>query len=102
MKYGYHISALNQIKSVLTCETTENPFIKDPVSLPTCIPMSNFVFSFVTAVFTIGGLLGSLVANVLMDRYGRKGASKVAALLLAVGAGLMGASSSVTMLSFGR
>lgn len=64
--------------------------------------MSNFVFSFVTAIFTVGGLLGSLVANIIMDRYGRKGASKVTALSLAVGSGLMGVSGSVTTLSFGR
>ncbi|KAJ3574560.1 hypothetical protein NP233_g1693 [Leucocoprinus birnbaumii] len=64
--------------------------------------MSNFVFSFVTAIFTVGGLFGSLVANLVMDRYGRKGASRVTALLLAVGAGLMSVSSSVTTLSFGR
>ncbi|KXN90498.1 hypothetical protein AN958_04170 [Leucoagaricus sp. SymC.cos] len=64
--------------------------------------MSDFVFSFVTAIFTVGGLLGSLVANVVMDQYGRRGASKVTALLLAVGAGLMSISSSVTSLSFGR
>jgi CCR4-NOT transcription complex subunit 1 len=64
--------------------------------------MSNFVFSFVTAIFTVGGLLGSLMSNMIMDRYGRKGASKVTALLLAVGAGLMSVSTSVTTLSFGR
>lgn len=64
--------------------------------------MSNFVFSFVTAIFTVGGLLGSLVANIFMDRLGRKGASQVTALFHIVGAGLMGVSGSVTTLSFGR
>jgi CCR4-NOT transcription complex subunit 1 len=64
--------------------------------------MSDFVFSFVTAIFTIGGLVGSLIANVVMDRHGRKGASKVTTVLLAIGAAVMGISTSVTALSFGR
>lgn len=55
-----------------------------------------------TAIFTVGGLLGSLVANIFMDRLGRKGASQVTALFHIVGAGLMGVSGSVTTLSFGR
>lgn len=100
-QYGYHISALNQIKAVLTCES-DTPFPGGTSSLPTCIPMSNFVFSFVTAIFTVGGLAGSLVANIVMDNRGRKGAAKFTAALLAVGSGLMGISSSVASLSFGR
>jgi len=64
--------------------------------------MSNFVFSFVTAIFTVGGLVGSLTANMLIDRYGRKGASRAAALLVAAGAGFMGVSESIAFLSFGR
>jgi len=64
--------------------------------------MSNFVFSFVTAIFTVGGLVGSLIANMLIDSYGRKGASRTTALLVAIGAGFMGVSGSVAALSFGR
>lgn len=64
--------------------------------------MSNFVFSFVTAIFTVGGLVGSLIANMLIDSYGRKGASRTTALLVAIGAGFMGVSESVATLSFGR
>ena len=64
--------------------------------------MSNFVFSFVTAIFTVGGLVGSLIANMLIDSYGRKGASRTTVLLVAIGAGFMGVSESVATLSFGR
>lgn len=101
-QYGYHTSALNQIKAVLTCERTEEHIPLDNSFFPPCIQMSNFVFSFVTAVFTVGGLLGSLVANIVMDRLGRKGASQVTALFHVVGTAIMGASGSVTSLSFGR
>lgn len=72
------------------------------MSIPTCIPMSNFVFSFVTVIFTVGGLLGSLAAKLVMDWYGRKGAAKITILLLGIGSGLMSVSGSVTTLSSGR
>ena len=64
--------------------------------------MSDFTFSVVTAIFTIGGLMGSLVANIVMDHWGRKGATRISAAFLAVGAALMGLSASVGMLSLGR
>lgn len=99
-QYGYHISALNQIQAVLTCKIKSS----DPLhyGLPTCIPMSDFTFSVVTAIFTVGGLSGSLMANVIMDRWGRKGATKASAFFISTGAGLMGISSSVSLLVFGR
>lgn len=64
--------------------------------------MSDFIFSFVTAIFTVGGLAGSLVANLIMDRWGRKGASKICAVLMAGGSGLFGISGSVVFLLLGR
>jgi MFS transporter, SP family, solute carrier family 2 (facilitated glucose transporter), member 3 len=70
--------------------------------LPTCIPMSDATFSVVTSVYTVGGLLGSLVANVVMDRWGRKGAVRASAVMFVVGAGLMSISASLSALIFGR
>ncbi|EGN96140.1 hypothetical protein SERLA73DRAFT_170556 [Serpula lacrymans var. lacrymans S7.3] len=100
-QYGYHTSALNQIQAVLTCrEYDENtPFHH---GLPTCIPMSDTAFSVVTAIFTIGGLCGSLSSNIAMDRWGRKGASRLSAVLTASGACMSGLSPSVAPLILGR
>ncbi|KAG6832729.1 hypothetical protein H0H92_012301 [Tricholoma furcatifolium] len=64
--------------------------------------MSEFTFSVITAIFTVGGLAGSLIANVVMDHWGRKGASVISALCTSLGAGLMGLSTSVGLLGFGR
>ncbi|GLB35157.1 putative major facilitator superfamily, sugar transporter (TC 2.A.1.1) family protein [Lyophyllum shimeji] len=99
-QYGYHISVLNQIQEVLTCKTTSPN--EPPSKFPTCIPMSDFTFSVVTSIFTVGGLAGSLGANLVMDRWGRKGATTISASLIAAGAGLMGVSVSVGLLGFGR
>lgn len=97
-QYGYHISALNQIQAALTC-SNEPPAID---GLPACIQMSDLAFSLVTSVFTIGGLVGSSVSNLITDSRGRRGALRLGAVFTTVGAGVMGASSSVAFLAFGR
>ncbi|KAF8184964.1 general substrate transporter [Mycena galopus ATCC 62051] len=102
-QYGYHISVLNQIQAVVTCKDVTTPDSQRySYSLPTCLPMSDFTFSVVTAVFTVGGLAGSLVANLIMDRWGRRGAARLSALLVAIGAGLMTVAASVSILGLGR
>jgi MFS transporter, SP family, solute carrier family 2 (facilitated glucose transporter), member 3 len=84
----------------MTCKLKpDTPF---HYGLPTCIPMSDSVFSAVTAVFTLGGLVGSMGANILMDRHGRKGATRTCAVIVSTGATLMGFSSSVLLLGLGR
>ncbi|KAI0340688.1 general substrate transporter [Trametopsis cervina] len=102
-QYGYHISALNQIQAVLTCRGSdpENE-IPSHYGLPTCIPMSEATFSLVTSVYTVGGLLGSLFANVVMDRWGRKGAVRVSAATFTVGSAVMGVASTLSALILGR
>ncbi|KAG1858457.1 general substrate transporter [Suillus subalutaceus] len=100
-QYGYHTSALNQLQAVLTCKITDTAA---PVyyGLPTCIPMSDATFSVVTSMYTLGGFFGSLSANIVMDHYGRKGASRLSAVLTAAGSTLFGLSSSVGPLILGR
>ncbi|CAK5279489.1 unnamed protein product [Mycena citricolor] len=102
-QYGYHISVLNQIQAVLTCKEVGSD-TRPHYGLPTCIPMSDFSFSVVTAIFTVGGLVGSMSANIFMDRegWGRKGAARFSALLVAVGSGIMSISASVSFLLIGR
>lgn len=98
-QYGYHISALNQLQAVLTCQHTVPNSI---YGLPTCIPMSDATFSLVTSLFTVGGLLGSLSANLVMDRYGRKGASRFSAVFNTAGAAISGLAPSVAPMALGR
>jgi len=95
-QYGYHISVLNQLHSAIAC---------DPVStteLPSCFPMDKLTYSAVTSVFNLGGLFGSAVANIFMEKYGRKGSARLSAALVAVGCALMGLSTIVFTLGFGR
>ncbi|KAF8626160.1 hypothetical protein AX15_005051 [Amanita polypyramis BW_CC] len=101
-QYGYHISALNQIQGVLTCEDAPPPGFATEFSMPTCIPMSLFSFSVITSIFTVGGLVGSMFANLVMERWGRKGATKLSAFFITCGAGIMGLSTNVYALAIGR
>ncbi|KAJ7286004.1 general substrate transporter [Mycena rebaudengoi] len=101
-QYGYHISVLNQIQAVLTCKDVTPGTQPSLFGLPTCLPMSDFTFSVVTAVFTVGGLAGSLIASMVMDRWGRRGAARASSLFIAVGSALMCISASVGVLGFGR
>ena len=64
--------------------------------------MSDVTFSVVTSAFTVGGLFGSLFANLAMDRYGRKGASRLSAVFNAVGAAMSGLAPSVAPMALGR
>jgi MFS family permease len=93
-QYGYHTSALNQLQAVLTC--------KIPPPHTSCIPMSDVTFSFVSSIFTVGGLAGSLFANLIMDKWGRRGAHRICAFLIALGSAFMGLSNSVFFLLVGR
>lgn len=53
LRYNRQISALNQIQAVLTCEDVgKKLFPLETLALPSCIPMSSFKFSVVTAIFT--------------------------------------------------
>jgi SP family facilitated glucose transporter-like MFS transporter 3 len=98
-QYGYHISALNQIQAVLTCQATTPSSFN---GLSTCIPMSDATFSFITSMFTVGGFLGSCTASNVMNRRGRKAALQLSGVLVAVGSGLMGVVSSTVLLLLGR
>lgn len=64
--------------------------------------MNDFTFSAVTAVYTIGGFLGSIVANVIMDKWGRKGATRASSASVVLGTGIMAGSASVFPMGLGR
>jgi len=98
-QYGYHISVLNQIQAVLTCKSVNPANAATPSN---CIPMSDVAFSFVTAIFTVGGLAGSLVANLVVDSWGRRGTQRLCAIFIGIGSALMGLTSSLSILLVGR
>lgn len=103
-QYGYHVAVLNQLSDTITCQSVDPKSVidHDLSSLPPCIPMDDVVFSAVTSVYTVGGLLGSLISNIIIDRYGRKGGARGNAVLVALGTALMAFSTNVPTLIVGR
>ena len=74
--FGYHLvcappdnasltaqAELNAPQEVLTCRTTTFSPTAFMSPLPRCIPMTEFQIGLVSSIFTVGGLLGALVAG---------------------------------------
>ncbi|PVG02986.1 general substrate transporter [Serendipita vermifera] len=97
-QYGYAISQLNQIQHAVTCNSTAT----GKFDLPVCVPMNDTNFGLTTSIFTIGGLLASLLANRIIDPYGRKPAVQLNAMAVALGSALLAIGSSVLVLAAGR
>ncbi|KAJ2743330.1 hypothetical protein GGI20_003816 [Coemansia sp. BCRC 34301] len=99
LQYGYHIAELNTPKGIITsCD-------KDAVhwlSLPLCLPMNDAVFSLATSIFAVGGLLGSLSAGWMAERWGRRGALVYNSASYVLGPLLMALAASPAMLVIGR
>ncbi|WVR06252.1 hypothetical protein IAU60_003282 [Kwoniella sp. DSM 27419] len=68
--YGYHLSELNFPVNSITCIT---PAFPPPSRLPICLDLDSRLYGLVTAVFTVGGLLGSLISSWVVEKEGIKG-----------------------------
>ena len=89
--FGWHLSELNTPKKYLQCQSTEQ---KD------CMNMSDTMFSFITAAFTIGGLLGSLLGSFL--KQGRRPQLLLSAIFTVAGSLFKSTNMYVAMLIIGR
>ncbi|KAJ1899356.1 hypothetical protein LPJ66_002162 [Kickxella alabastrina] len=99
LQYGYHIAELNTPRKIITsCD-------KDAVhwaSLPMCLPMNDAMYSLATSIFAVGGLLGSLSAGWMAEKWGRRGALLINNVPFVLGPLLMALAVSPAMLIAGR
>ncbi|KAI8447580.1 hypothetical protein BY996DRAFT_4592938, partial [Phakopsora pachyrhizi] len=112
--YGYHISALNSAQDVITCrwrgssiglsdETSDRMVaLLSTNTLGPCIPMSDFMFGFLTSSYTIGGFAGSIYASRLADLSGRKKTLLLASVMVGIGSITMAISNSFLIILIGR
>ncbi|KAJ1824238.1 hypothetical protein LPJ60_000951 [Coemansia sp. RSA 2675] len=99
LQYGYHIAELNTPKGIITtCDKDAAHW----ASLPLCLPMNDAMFSLATSMFAVGGLLGSLSAGWMAERWGRRGALAYNSASFALGPLLMAFAMSPAMLVVGR
>lgn len=64
--------------------------------------MTDATFGMVTSSFTLGGFMGSSLANILMDKLGRRKAVMVNAGLVASGGAIMTVANGISSLVVGR
>lgn len=86
LQYGFHIAALNSSASSIICDASRAPTERHAaLGRPSCVDMSDAAFGTVTSAYTVGGLVGSLGAGGMLERWGKKGtAVRSAALVVLV------------------
>lgn len=111
LQFGYHLAELNAPADVLSCN------VKKPGPLPSynntiwshfhfnqCINMTEQGVTLITTMFTIGGLLASIILGTtsISTNYGRKHLCVVAALFYVLGSFLMSFSQTNWQINLGR
>lgn len=96
---GYHLSELNYPVTSLTCLSPAKPA---PSRLPLCLNIDQHRYGLVTAMFTVGGLLGSVYSSSVVKTRGIKGGIQVTGHLNILGVALMTLAPHWTILSLGR
>ncbi|GAA6055935.1 hypothetical protein JCM3770_005602 [Rhodotorula araucariae] len=102
LQYGYHIAALNSSSQSIICDASHSPAVNGALDLPSCLPLTDAAFGIVTSAYTIGGLVGSLGAGNMLDRWGKKGTAVRSAVVIILGAGAVSFGSSLLVLVLGR
>lgn len=78
LQYGYHIAELNAPQQSMTCKMNVG---NDAHIYKDCIDLSDQQFGAVTAIFSIGGLIGSLIAGNMADKLGRQKVAILASII---------------------
>jgi MFS transporter, SP family, solute carrier family 2 (facilitated glucose transporter), member 1 len=87
---------------VMSCRTNKKATFDLPSWIPGCIPMNEGKYGFVTSIYSIGGLFGSLYAPRLADGEGRRGAALINCSGFVLGPIIMALSMNVWVLALGR
>ncbi|PGH23108.1 hypothetical protein AJ80_02882 [Polytolypa hystricis UAMH7299] len=103
LQFGYHLAELNAPKAVITCEKKSiNSSSLTYSSLPQCIPMNASQFGLVSSSYTLGGLLGALLAGPLSTKYGRLMTMRLTTIFFILGPAIATLAATFPMLSIGR
>ena len=110
IQYGYHVAELNAPGQVLSCTKFVSPHPDRPYSdtwfgrhgFQQCIPLSEEQMGLATSIFCIGGLVGSLYAGKVADRYGRKRYSFSNCVIGVIGSLILFRANSYASLLIGR
>lgn len=112
LQFGFHLAVLNAPQGYMSCNNKITPedtkmyqtTVWHRYNLPQCIPMSDNKIALITTMFTVGGLISSVVIGFtpLPVKFGRKSISIANSIMYLVGCGFMVAAKSVVMICVGR
>ncbi|GMM57754.1 Vvs1 protein [Maudiozyma humilis] len=109
VQFGYHIAELNAPEQAMTCKKVhivssdyDKTFLGRVLGLPQCLELSEQQFGAVTAVFSLGGLVGSLFTGRLANVHGRRATSLWVSLVALCGSLLMFLAGSFAVMLLGR
>ncbi|KAL9100668.1 MAG: hypothetical protein Q9163_003975 [Psora crenata] len=101
-QFGYHLAELNAPQAVITCEKKSIKSANLHPSFSHCIPMSVEQFALVSSIFTLGGLLGALLAGPYCNKYGRLRTMRLMIISFVIGPAIQTLAANVPLLSVGR
>ncbi|KAK9600467.1 Bifunctional purine biosynthesis protein PurH [Aspergillus fumigatus] len=104
LQFGYHLAELNAPQAVITCErksihSTASALFR---TLPQCIPMNPSQFGLVSSIYTLGGLLGALLAGPVSTKHGRLFALRATTIFFILGPAAETFAPGIPILSVGR
>ncbi|KAL4865060.1 hypothetical protein BDV12DRAFT_175222 [Aspergillus spectabilis] len=104
LQFGYHLAELNAPQAVITCERKAIHASPSSISqgLPQCIPMSPSQFGLVSSIYTLGGLLGALLAGPVSTKHGRLFALRATTIFFILGPVAETLAPNIPVLGLGR
>ncbi|KAK0672384.1 putative metabolite transport protein [Cercophora samala] len=113
LQFGFHLAELNAPEDVITCHKTSISALQQLASLvmtksgssddvADCIPMSRSDFAAISAIFTVGGLLGALTSGPFTSARGRKLPMQLTAAFYLLGSIVETSAGSVPTMIIGR
>ncbi|KAL4762458.1 putative MFS glucose transporter [Aspergillus foveolatus] len=100
LQFGYHLAELNAPQAVITCERKSIHSAWD--GLPQCIPMNSSQFGLVSSIYTLGGLLGALMAGPVSTKHGRLFSLRATTIFFVLGPVAETLASNIPILALGR
>ncbi|KAL2008254.1 hypothetical protein VTN00DRAFT_8236 [Thermoascus crustaceus] len=103
LQFGYHLAELNAPQAVITCQKKSiTDKLRPLTQRPTCIPMNPSQFGLVSSIYTLGGLLGALLAGPISTKYGRLFALRTTTIFFILGSVAETLATGISILSLGR
>jgi len=111
LQFGYHLAELNAPQDVITCQKKSVSWKERVLSLGSsassstaadCIPMTPASFAAISAIFTVGGLIGALAAGPLTSRRGRRLSMQATAVCYLAGSAIETFAASVPVMIIAR